>query len=381
MKKVILTIIGFAFLASISAQLKVSSNGNVGIGCEPGTSRLWIKGITNPSFTLEGAASRLQIGVASSNGSFASFAEAHDIVYRPLGKHGLIFSLPNTHGDGNHYIKFGDEANGGWFSIFNNRTVQIDGRVGIGRSASSGYALDVNGIIRSSQGVILSDERLKRDIKPLSDEKNRLYLLQGRSYKKAVLSGIEDVRYTEKGEKYVVEKRERRIELQEYGYLAQELEKIFPDLVSQDSEGHYSVNYIGLIPLIVEALKEQKNEIEKLKGTGGFISLKNNAASPTNEAFAFGENISGTKVSALYQNVPNPFSQATRISYYLPETVTTAHLCFYDLQGKQLRQIALSTRGEGVELISGSQFSPGIYLYALIADGQEVDVKRMILTE
>ncbi len=49
--------------------------------------------------------------------------------------------------------------------------------------------------------------------------------------------------------------------------------------------------------------------------------------------------------------------------------------------GKQLKQITLTQRGEGSTLVSGSQFSPGMYLYALIADGQEVDVKRMILTE
>ena len=46
-----------------------------------------------------------------------------------------------------------------------------------------------------------------------------------------------------------------------------------------------------------------------------------------------------------------------------------------------MRQIALTQRGEGAELISASQLAPGMYLYALIADGQEVDVKRMILTE
>ena len=51
------------------------------------------------------------------------------------------------------------------------------------------------------------------------------------------------------------------------------------------------------------------------------------------------------------------------------------------MQGKQLQQIALTQRGESAELISASQLDPGMYLYALIADGQEVDVKRMILTE
>ena len=50
-------------------------------------------------------------------------------------------------------------------------------------------------------------------------------------------------------------------------------------------------------------------------------------------------------------------------------------------RGKQLRQIALSAHGEGAELITGSQLSPDIYLYALIVDGKEIDVKRMILTE
>jgi myo-inositol-hexaphosphate 3-phosphohydrolase len=84
---------------------------------------------------------------------------------------------------------------------------------------------------------------------------------------------------------------------------------------------------------------------------------------------------------ALYQNTPNPFSQSTQIKYYLPETVKSASLCIYDFQGKQLKQIPVAQRGEGSQQISGSEFSAGIYLYALIADGKEIDIKRMILTE
>ena len=33
------------------------------------------------------------------------------------------------------------------------------------------------------------------------------------------------------------------------------------------------------------------------------------------------------------------------------------------------------------KIISASEFSPGIYLYALMADGKELDIKRMILTD
>jgi len=51
------------------------------------------------------------------------------------------------------------------------------------------------------------------------------------------------------------------------------------------------------------------------------------------------------------------------------------------MQGSQLKQITLSSRGIGTKTISDSEFSAGIYLYALIADGKEIDVKRMILTK
>lgn len=70
-----------------------------------------------------------------------------------------------------------------------------------------------------------------------------------------------------------------------------------------------------------------------------------------------------------------------KVEHYLPSTVIKAYLCIYDLQGKQLKQIYVTDRGEGVQSISASEFTPGIYLYGLIADGYQVDMKRMILTE
>jgi hypothetical protein len=84
--------------------------------------------------------------------------------------------------------------------------------------------------------------------------------------------------------------------------------------------------------------------------------------------------------SQLFQNNPNPFSKSTQIKYYLPSTVQNAMLCIYDLQGKQLKKITITERGNSAQIISGSEFAAGIYLYGLMADGNEVDVKRMILT-
>ncbi|GHU66010.1 hypothetical protein FACS1894123_12000 [Bacteroidia bacterium] len=50
------------------------------------------------------------------------------------------------------------------------------------------------------------------------------------------------------------------------------------------------------------------------------------------------------------------------------------------MQGKMLQKIDAST-GQNSVMIQGSTLQAGIYLYSLVADGQEIDTKRMILTK
>jgi len=49
------------------------------------------------------------------------------------------------------------------------------------------------------------------------------------------------------------------------GLIAQEVEKILPELVNEASDGYKSVNYIGLIPHLIEAVKELEAKNELLK--------------------------------------------------------------------------------------------------------------------
>ena len=53
----------------------------------------------------------------------------------------------------------------------------------------------------------------------------------------------------------------------DYGVIAQEVEQVFPDLVFTDQEqkGIKSVDYIGMIPILIESIKELKNEMKTLK--------------------------------------------------------------------------------------------------------------------
>ena len=52
----------------------------------------------------------------------------------------------------------------------------------------------------------------------------------------------------------------------EYGLLAQEVEKVFPNLVVTDNEGKKLINYTELIPVLINAVQQQSSEVEELKG-------------------------------------------------------------------------------------------------------------------
>ena len=83
----------------------------------------------------------------------------------------------------------------------------------------------------------------------------------------------------------------------------------------------------------------------------------------------------------LYQNTPNPFNQTTKISYELPVDTKEAALYIYNMQGLQIEEYQIFTFGSGAITISGGHLDAGMYLYSLVADGQLIDTKQMILTK
>jgi hypothetical protein len=85
--------------------------------------------------------------------------------------------------------------------------------------------------------------------------------------------------------------------------------------------------------------------------------------------------------TGLLQNSPNPFSTDSEIKMNLPETTQQASVAIYTVDGKQLKNIPVMERGTATVKISGSDLSPGIYVYALIVNGKVVDTKRFALTK
>jgi len=50
-----------------------------------------------------------------------------------------------------------------------------------------------------------------------------------------------------------------------YGFVAQELQEVFPDLVYTLQDGTLGVDYTGLIPVMIQAIQEQRKELEALR--------------------------------------------------------------------------------------------------------------------
>lgn len=230
--------------------------------------------------------------------------------------------------------------------------------------------LHVNGV------MVTSDKKTKENIRPLTGSLNNILKLN-------------PIKYDYKEKFYpdsACYKRENLIKSRKNysGFLAQDVQKIFPKYVEYNEDDDIlEINYLGFIPELVNAIKEQQKIIESLQQE--IKELKNA------EQNAQSKNIKNTKTQqfqidlelscVLYQNNPNPFSQATTIEYYLSDDAENAMICIYDMNGKQLRCFKLQNCGYNNIEIVGSDLDAGMYMYSLIVNGQLVDTKRMILTE
>ena len=58
------------------------------------------------------------------------------------------------------------------------------------------------------------------------------------------------------------------------GVIAQEVQKLFPELVKENAKGELSVNYSGLIPLLITAMKEQQQLIENQQKQNDALSTQ-----------------------------------------------------------------------------------------------------------
>ena len=165
-----------------------------------------------------------------------------------------------------------------------------------------------------------------------------------------------------------------------FGFSAQDAKEVIPSLVSEKND-FLNLNYIDIIPILVEAVKEQQTLISNLTNQVDFLQQEVfNSELKKSVTFEI-ENEDFTTSPILYQNNPNPFSENTIIQYFLSEETDNAQIIIYDMTGLQLRRIPLNDVGESSVEISEGELKAGMYIYSLIVDGKFIDSKQMIIID
>jgi len=192
------------------------------------------------------------------------------------------------------------------------------------------------------------------------------------------------------------------------GFVAQDVEKTAKEIdydfsgvdAAKNDKDLYGLRYAEFVVPLVKAVQElskmndekdakindqqkqndvQQKEIDDLKSEIGNIKSEiGKLKSTTLSDNSLTINLSD---ASLAQNVPNPFTNSTAISYRLPSKFTTAQIIITDKNGKQLKQLNISGTGKGSMNVAAATLSSGTYNYSLIIDGKVISSKQMVLVK
>lgn len=287
-----MVIILSTFGTSLNAQLKVAENGCVGISSSAPTSKLSIggAGMSNAqlyvssqtgSGTQYGIYSKLTFGMNNSWRT-AVYGVSQALAGHIAGVKGEANSPGNTTGS---FYTYGVYGIAGYSST--GRNYGIYGRLREGETAGAGvygtnsdglpsaisgkYAgyfvgnTNVNGNMYASSFNTTSDARLKTNITDIqSDAISKVNNLHPIEFQ---WQQVDDIVIEDDSTTTKIPHFSSDVDLNQkhYGLLAQDVQKLFPELVEQDGAGYLSVNYVELIPLLIQAVQELSAEVEDLK--------------------------------------------------------------------------------------------------------------------
>jgi hypothetical protein len=234
------------FAVDAAAHSRILPNGNFGIGTtDPGIYKLFVNGplkIGSQEAVSTPTPTKLMFDNSYSDGQT---------------KYKLKISLHDDGGSGKYGFSIGSIADVQYFSerhhdFYINDTLAMrigtvnNRNVGIGITIPE-YKLDVNGNIRAISTIYPSDRRFKIEITPISKAIDKINALQGVTYR------WNRNAFPEKDFS----------ETKQIGLIAQDVEKILPEVVHTDNDGYKSLSYDKLTAVLIEAVKSQQQIIDE----------------------------------------------------------------------------------------------------------------------
>lgn len=381
MNKFVLSIVFLAMNFSAYAQLKVNSSGRVFVASPENNSNIKlsvgdsieISGKTGISVKIDSLDTWYNYGINST--------VMPDTITHAIASIGVMGNVGNTQGInfgvvGNY---MGNQDNG--IGVFGCRygVIGINGRY-------AGYFrgdVGVYGTLFATTYCSFSDVRLKENISricsntgrsPLNDilsmnvfqynYKENMLSEEDVNINKALLGDRVDLSQIQDYEKQISQKVH-------FGLSAQELREIYPNLVEEGQDGYLTVNYVELVPVLIQAIQELKGEIDEMKSTGS------NRKSPVATSVESDVSLSNKK-NELYQNTPNPAKGQTTIAFNLMDDVKDASICIFDMKGTLLKEVLVSPKIDKI-ILNTSSLGKGMFIYSLVINGQECDTRKMII--
>ncbi len=387
---------------NLSAQLKVASSGNVNIG---GSNNAWTKlqvvgnsTFTNTSGTITSSAyiRGLSNFSTASTPDYTWFNNDQTGIFHP-SINNIAFSV----GGGeimrlNYNVGIGLIDGNARLSVYGNQTQtalatsvyhtsdNLFATVSsVNRTTSKSWGVKYNFLERfyvTGNGNVyaysyenLSDKSFKENIRTVPNSLEKVLKLRG-----VLFNFVREELNDSNDTLTLISSCQPKTEL---GFIAQEVETVLPEVVNTLEDGRKTVAYSNIVALLVEAIKEQENRILQLEHEIAVLNILNKL--PNQENVNYNSATSNSQFNGnvtLYQNNPNPFNSDTKIKCFIPESISIAEVLIYDMHGLQLKKFELTSKGFVDINIKAAEFVPGMYLYSLIADGKEVDTKKMIIT-
>lgn len=129
-------------------------------------------------------------------------------------------------------------------TISGDKSLDCAGNVSVANNITAGGTIRANGDVVA---YYTSDKNLKTNIEPIADALDKTTKLNGVTFNWNELATDKDTT------------------VREPGVLAQDLQAVLPEAVTERADGYLAVRYEKIVPLLIEAIKELKSEIDQLK--------------------------------------------------------------------------------------------------------------------
>ena len=220
------------FVTTGNNQFLIRAGGGVGIGKNNPSSALDVAGTIKAS-----SSSGIGVSGSGTTGVYGTTTtgNGNSIYGETVNGYGIVGQKTGSGGGSALLARYGSDGNNAAYLGLPTGAAEFDG------------AVRVNGTLCTTSGGVTScsDERFKEQIHTLSGALETVCKLRG-------------VRFKWKTREFP----ERRFgEGLQIGFIAQEVRQAIPELVTQDREGFYAVDYSRLTPVLVEAVKAQETEL------------------------------------------------------------------------------------------------------------------------